>query len=233
MSTNVIALSKNIVPVPHRPFYAQFGTKNKSFVEVHEILKAKGVRNNQFMLALFDHTLADIDPLSPDLSDAQKERILAEIVRNPWYFIREIVRVPVSGGTVPYRIHLGNLFLTWAMTSNINCFLLLPRQNFKTISACAVYLWMYGFSTVNSHMLFFNKELGDAQNNLKRVKDLKEELPDWLRDGVLTDAVNDRDNTEYIYSALRRNKMEPKPAGRDQAHADKLGASFFAHVKTL
>jgi hypothetical protein len=86
-----------------------------------------------------------------------------------------------------------------------------------------MYLWMYGFGTKNSHFLFFNKELGDSQNNLKRVKDLQEELPAWLRDGVLTDPINDKNNVEYIYSAHRKNRIDPKPAGKDLAHADKLG----------
>jgi hypothetical protein len=175
------------------------------------------------MLALFDPGLANIDPYDPNLSEEMQGRILAEIVRNPWMFLREVVRVPVSGGQVPYALHLGNLFLTWCMISNINCYLLLPRQNYKTVSACAMYLWMYGFGTKNSHFLFFNKELGDSQNNLKRVKDLQEELPAWLRDGVLTDPINDKNNVEYIYSAHRKNRIDPKPAGKDLAHADKLG----------
>ena len=211
------------VPIPGKNFYAHVGTSNASFLKVSGILAQKGVMNNRFMLALFDQELAGVDPRSPDLDVMTQGRILAEIVRNPWYFLREVVRVPVSGGQVPYELHLGNLFLTWCMMSNINCYLLLPRQNYKTVSACAMYLWMYGFGTNNSHFLFFNKELGDSQNNLKRVKDLQEELPAWLRDGVLSDPINDRNNVEYIYSAHRKNRIDPKPAGKDLAHADKLG----------
>ena len=150
-------------------------------------------------------------------------RIMAEIIKNPWYFLREVVRVPVSGGHVPYELHLGNLFLTWCMISNISCYLLLPRQNYKTVSACAMYLWMYAFGTKNSHTLFFNKELKDSQNNLKRVKDLMENLPVWLRDDVLTDPVNDRNAIEYIYSAHRKNRIDPKPAATSLEHADLLG----------
>jgi hypothetical protein len=216
-------LSNALVKVPGKNYVADYGTRNASFVRVSRILESKGVRNNRFMLALFDEELAGVDPYAGDLTEVMQGRILTEIVRNPWYFLREVVRVPVSGGNVPYELHLGNLFLTWCMISNISCYLLLPRQNYKTVSACAMYLWMYAFGTTNSHMLFFNKELGDAQNNLKRVKDLQEELPAWLRDGVLTDPINDRNNVEYIYSAHRRNRVDPKPAGKDLAHADKLG----------
>ena len=219
----MVNLPSGLEPIPGKSFYAHVGTKNKSFLRVSEILAEKGIKNNKFMLALFDPGLANIDPYDPNLSEEMQGRILAEIVRNPWMFLREVVRVPVSGGQVPYALHLGNLFLTWCMISNINCYLLLPRQNYKTVSACAMYLWMYGFGTKNSHFLFFNKELGDSQNNLKRVKDLQEELPAWLRDGVLTDPINDKNNVEYIYSAHRKNRIDPKPAGKDLAHADKLG----------
>jgi hypothetical protein len=214
---------QSIVLVQAKGYYAHYGTTNRSFAKVSEILASKGVRNNLFMLALFDPELDGVDPRDPSLSVELQARILAEIVKNPWYFLREVVKVPVSGGAVPYELHLGNLFLTWCMISNISCYLLLPRQNYKTVSACAMYLWMYAFGTTNSHMLFFNKELGDAQNNLKRVKDLQEELPTWLRDDVLTDPINDRNNVEYIYSAHRKNRIDPKPAGKDLAHADKLG----------
>ena len=219
----MVNLPSGLEPIPGKSFYAHVGTKNKSFLRVSEILAEKGIKNNKFMLALFDPGLVNIDPYDPNLSEEMQGRILAEIVRNPWMFLREVVRVPVSGGQVPYALHLGNLFLTWCMISNINCYLLLPRQNYKTVSACAMYLWMYGFGTKNSHFLFFNKELGDSQNNLKRVKDLQEELPAWLRDGVLTDPINDKNNVKYIYSAHRKNRIDPKPAGKDLAHADKLG----------
>ena len=204
-------------------YHVHIGTSNKSFVTTSNILAEKGIRNSRFMLALLDKGLADIDPFNENLSDEIRGRILAEIVGNPWYFLREVVRVPVTGGVVPYALHLGNLFLTWCMLSNINAYLVLPRQNYKTVSACAVYMWAYNFGTRNSHMLFFNKELGDSQNNLKRIKDLTDELPQWLVDSVLADPINDRNAIEYIYSAHRNNRIDPKPAGRDPSHADKLG----------
>ena len=211
------------VPLPGRAYFCHVGTTNTSFLTVSRVLADKGVKNNKFMLALFDEGLANVDPHADDLTDELKGRLLAEIVRNPWFFLREVVRVPVTGGTVPYEIHLGNLFLTWCMISNINCYLLLPRQNYKTVSAAAMYLWGYAFAQSNSHILFFNKELKDAQNNLKRLKDLMENLPAWVRDDVLADPVNDRNAIEYVYSAHRNNRIDPKPAGTSKDHADGLG----------
>lgn len=211
-----------VVQIPGRPYYADFGTNNKSFTKVSAHLAEKGIKNNAFMLALYDLDLVGVDPHREDLPEEIQARILVEITRNPFYFIREVVRIPVPGGWVPYELHLGNLFLTWAMVSNLNCYLLLPRQNYKTVSACAIYLWQYGFSTTNSHMLFFNKELKDSQNNLKRVKDIQDNLPNWLRENVL-DHDSDRNAIEYIYSENRKNRIDPKAAGTSTEHADKLG----------
>ena len=188
------------------------------------MLEKANVKNNQFMLALFDATLVNVDPHSTTLTDDEKMRITTEILRSPWYFIREVIRVPVTGGTVSYILHLGNLFLTWCMISNINAYLLLPRQNYKTMSACAIYLWIYCFGTKNSHFLFFNKELRDAQNNLKRTKDLMEGLPEWIR-YMLVNQQEDRNAIEYIYSANRANRIDPKPAATSTEHADLLGRS--------
>lgn len=211
------------VPVPGRGFYAHVGTSNTSFLKISRLLAEAGVHNNKFMLALLDPGLADVDPRSDSLTDDEQMRVIAESVRNPWYFVREVVLVPVPGGTVPFELHLGNLFLLWCMAANINCFLLLPRQNYKTVSACAFYMWAYCFGTSNSHMLFFNKELGDAKNNLKRVKNMMDELPKWMLDGVLVDPVNDLNNIEYLQSGHRGNRIDAKPAGKDPTHADKLG----------
>ena len=214
-------------------YHIHIGTKNKSFVTTSNILAEKGIKNSRFMLALKDKDLANIDPFDENLSDEMKARILAEIIANPWYFLREVVRVPVTGGVVPYALHLGNLFLTWCMLSNINTYLVLPRQNYKTVSACAIYCWMYNFGTKNSHILFFNKELKDSQNNLKRVKDLTDELPKWLQnDGLIIDPINDRTAIEYIYSSYRNNRIDPKPAGKDLSHADKLGNELQYAVNT-
>ena len=91
------------------------------------------------------------------------------------------------------------------------------------MSACAVYLWGYAFAQRNSHILFFNKELRDSQNNLKRLKDLMDALPEWLRDGVLSDPINDRNAIEYVYSAHRKNRIDPKPGATSLEHADLLG----------
>jgi hypothetical protein len=212
-----------VLPLEGVPYLCHVGTTNESWLRLSRLLLAEGVRNNKFMLALFDGGLADVDPRSPTLTEEEQARVLVEIVRNPWYFWREVVCVPVPGGKVRFELHLGNLFQLWCMCANLNSFLILPRQTYKTVSACCFYMWAYCFGTSNSHILFFNKELADSKNNLKRLKDLVEELPAWVREGVLRDPVRDFNNMEYIQSGHRHNRIDAKASGKDPEHADLLG----------
>ncbi len=212
-----------VVPLLGRPHYAHAGTGNASFLKMSADLARQGVRNHRFMLSIYDPDLHGVDPHDPGLDDHAKAKILTEITQNPWYFLREVVRIPVPGGLTRFEIHPGNLFLLWCMMANINVFLILPRQTYKTFSAVSFYLWVYCFGATNSHILFFNKEHGDSKNNLKRLKDVLHELPAWLKGPVLTNQQRDVNQIESIVSANRGNKIDAKPAGKDQNHADKLG----------
>jgi len=53
-------------------------TKNRSFLKTASDLKKKGVKNNKFMLALYDESLSGIDPFDPGLTEAQKIAIFRE-----------------------------------------------------------------------------------------------------------------------------------------------------------
>lgn len=237
-------MSNNIVKAPNADYYYQIGTKNISFLECHRVLKSNNINNNKFFLQLFDPELADINPLDETLSDELKVRVITEIIRNPWYYMREVVRVSTPGGDVFYHLHLGNLALTWLMLHNINIFLVLPRQNYKTVSSAVIYAWYFYFKSVNSHMLFFNKSAGDSKNNLKRVRDIADNFPKYIKAAVM-DEVNDSVNTEYIYSVAFKNRIDAKPQPSSETHADGLGRgatsplqwydelAFIAHAKTM
>ena len=55
--------------------YYQMGTRNTSFLKMHEFLQATGIKNNKFMLSLFDPDLAGVDPYDPSLSLEMKMKI--------------------------------------------------------------------------------------------------------------------------------------------------------------
>ena len=117
--------------------YYHMSTTNKSFLEIHQFLKDSGIENNRFMLTLLDPDLARIDPYDPTLSAMMKTKVLKECLYNPWYFFREVVRIPDSGQAtgVKFQLSRGNLALLFCLMMNLNTFLEQPRQTGKTISS--------------------------------------------------------------------------------------------------
>jgi len=64
--------------------YIHKETTNQSFIDMRNYLVSRGIKNNDFFLALFDPGLAGVDPRDPNLSVNMKGRILAECKRNYW-----------------------------------------------------------------------------------------------------------------------------------------------------
>lgn len=213
------------------PVYYQMETSNKSFIEMHYFLKAKGIKNNKFFMILYDRDLAGIDPRDPRLNETMKAKVLRECMVNIWYFLREIVRIPIAGGEVNggtrYKLHRGNLALTFGFMLNWNMFLELPRQHGKTVSALCIYLWVYNFGTTNSEMMFMNKKHDDSKMNLARMKEIRSALPRYLR----MDEMPGRDgkpqkiqeNVITMTNPYNHNKISTKPGARNKANANSIG----------
>ena len=205
--------------VVKRKVYYDTTTKNVSFIKTCNILKDLGIKNYKFPLTLYDPLLKGVDPYDPEISEEMKARVLLEIRKNYWYFIREVVRIPVPGGFNTYGLHRGNTALSWCLINNINCIIEMPRQNGKSVCVYIYYLWLYNFATLNSDLMVMNKKFEDARMNLKRIKEAREALPLYLQ---LEDP-NDRNNTEVLESAISKNKLTTKPAASNEVAADGLG----------
>jgi hypothetical protein len=199
-------------------------TRNRSFLKIASFLRASGVKNNKFMLALYDESLAGLDPFSPDLTDAQRIAIFRECSINKWYYIREVVRVPVDGiiDGIPYRLNLGNLTLSYLKSKNINQIVILPRQHGKTLGQIIDDSWIMLFAGTNTNIIYSNKEFKDSKKNLKIFKDIRDRLPRYLFD-FISNAKSDKDNEEYKLVANRNNTLKAMAAANSDDAADKLG----------
>jgi hypothetical protein len=199
-------------------------TKNMSFLKVASQLKSIGVRNNKFMLVLYDESLVGVDPFSPDLTEAQKIAIYRECALNKWYYIRETVRVPVDGviDGIQYRLNLGNLTLSYLKSKNINQVVILPRQHGKTLGQIIDDSWTLLFAGTNTNIIYSNKEFKDSKKNLKIFKDVRDRLPRYLVDFV-SNGKSDKDNEEYKLVANRNNTLKAMAAANSDDGADKLG----------
>lgn len=212
-----------------RKVYYQKSTSNKSFLNMHYYLKDVGIQNNAYMLALLDPDLAGVDPHDRRLNAYMKSKILRECLANYWYFLREVVRIPDQGGTgagAKYELHRGNLALNFCMMLNLNVFLELPRQQFKTVSALCRYLYLFNFGTSNSEMTFLNKRMDDSKLNLQRLKELREALPSYLRMDQAFTKENKKikipDTIEKLQNSINRNIIKTAPSARNKVAAANL-----------
>ena len=109
-------------------------TTNKSFLKMHFILKNMGISNNTFFLQLYDETLHDIDPLDEDhLTPEQKLRVHLEIQKNPWYYFREIVKIPMTDSKLDFELTRATLAILWSLLNDLHSYVVIPRQCYKSV----------------------------------------------------------------------------------------------------
>lgn len=207
--------------------YYQMNTENKSFLEMHYYLKARGIKNNKFHLLLYDKDLAGVDPYDMSLPTYMKQKIFLECQRNFWYYVREVVRVQSQGGPyVRYKLDRGNLALNFCFTLNLNIYEEQPRQTGKTVGTEVWYSWVYNFGSRNANMIFLNKKHDDAKRNLNDLKNIIKALPSYLRfdqafgiDGKKLKATN---TVQYLQHKINFNKIEALPMARNRTAAISL-----------
>lgn len=207
--------------------YYQMSTRNKSFLNMHYYLKARGIKNNMFHLILMDKDLDGVDPYDPTLPLFMKQKIFIECQRNFFYYIREVIRIQSQGGPyVPYELNRGNLALNFCFTLNLNIYQEQPRQTGKTVGAEAWYSWVYNFGSRNANMVFLNKKHDDAKRNLNDVKTLIEHLPSYLRFdqafGIDGKKLKGRNTVQYVQHKINFNKIEAIPMARNRTAAISL-----------
>lgn len=211
----------------HDDWYTQkaiphISTKNKSFLKMHVILKKMGIKNNSFFLALHDKDLESIDPHKlKDPSTELGTRINMEITRNPWYFVREIVRVPASSiDPIPFQLNRANLFLLWSFYNSVSIFLIEPRQTGKTITMATIINHLMYFLYKKTNIFLYAKDNGLIYDNVDRVKSIRDELPKFL---IKRQPTKDTENKKELYYAKRETKLQTKAAQNSISSAFNAG----------
>ena len=94
---------------------ADVNTSNQTFLRYSQLLKKMGIENHLFPLTLLNTNLLGINPWSDKLTESEIIQITTECRLNPWYYFREVVRVPAVAGAedVPFRANRGNMALFW------------------------------------------------------------------------------------------------------------------------
>lgn len=214
--------------VQERVVYYHHSTKNKSFTDMYEYLKAKGHKNCEFMLLILDPGLANVDPRDPNLPQQIKARILRECMYNPWYFLREVCRIPDDGNPrgVPFKLHRGNMAMLWCLMLNLNISVILPRQTGKTQSSLAYYMYLFNFGTSNAEISFLNKKFDDSKLNLNRIKAIRDLLPSYLKMDQVFDMngqkLKGKNSVETMQHPINGNRIRTVPSARDITSAASL-----------
>ena len=220
----------------------QWNTKNKSFIDLHKDLKTLGVKNNKFFLALYDKTLENIDPFAPIVPLEAQARIAREVIRNPWYFLREIARIPmdgkpiVPGGGSPFLIDRNSAATWYLFLNGIDTYASKPRQCGKTQDAIAKINYAYNFGSLAATITLANKDLTLNKMNLARLKAQRDMLPTFLQAKNIFDIASlkilkETSNVTSMKNPVTNNNIILLPTANSEAKADGLGRGYTSSIQ--
>lgn len=213
-------------------------TKNKSFYRQAIKYKIMNVKNHAFLLALMDPSLQGVDPHDEEnLTREQKDRIVIEIVNNPWYFFREILRVPETGsGGAGLSANRGNIALFFMFFCHIFTILIQIRQTGKSLNTDGLKSYALFFGVLNASINFLTNSTRNRIESVERIKSFEKVLPSYLRcissnDICNTERIHIRDtnnkyNTAVAQAVLERAKMVFRGTTSPINHIDEFAYIF-------
>ena len=154
-----------------------YDTKNKSFLKVSKEI------NQTFMLELKNEKLKDVDPFDPKIRREDKMAVLLECSINPWYYLREIVRITTpQGELVPFKLDRSSCAQIWLFLLGYDSFTHKSRQLFKTGSVLGIISWVLLFKTESFDLV--NISLDRSIMSLNKLNDLIYNLPSWITSNI-------------------------------------------------
>lgn len=180
----------------HERAIVDLNTSNKSFVRLAQLYRSMGVKNHAFVLALHNPDLVGVDPHSKNLTPQQIGFIIAECFENPWYWLREVVRAPAIGGVDPRPIegNRGIVAMYWLFENHIPQFDIQPRQTGKSFGSDSIDVRSLLVTCVNTKINLLTKDDELRRKNIRRIKEIMDDLPRYLDRRNKSDA----NNTEEI-----------------------------------
>jgi hypothetical protein len=181
-------------------------TKNKSFYVQAIKYKIMGIRNHGFLLSLLNPELQGVDPFDEkNLTRQQKDAIIVEILSNPWYYFREIVKVSLSGGgTSNLLANRANIALIWMFLNHIYTVLIQIRQSGKSLNTDAIKSYALFFGALDTAITFLTNTNKNRHESVERMRSIEKEFPSYLKQ-ISSDDLN---NMEKIYIKATKNRYE-------------------------
>ena len=203
-------------------------TKNPTWLEMAKIYNHMGIKNHMFLLALHDPVLEHVDPFDPDISLENQFRVARECKVNPWYYFREIARVPAGSGddAAQLQANRGNIALWWCFFNHVMTFLIQIRQTGKSVSVDELATYLLNIRCRNTDINLLTKDDVLRARNIKRLKDIDIELPFYLKQRTK----NDSNNTEQITIKSLGNTFTTHVPQSSPKAADKIGRGLSSPI---
>lgn len=200
-------------------------TKNKHFLRFADVLRKLGVRHYYLHLALHNPRLQGVDPWDPNLDATTKADILAEAEINPWYYYREMLRVPVDGSPngAAFRLDRGNFAMYWTFYNNLDAGVEFLRQHGKTIGLTGLESNLLRFLN-NSRTIHVTKGPVLREETITTLKRMRDGFPKWF----WPIHPDDPDNKESFAFLTRGNKLITAIGQNDEASANGVGRGLTA-----
>ncbi len=181
-------------------------TSNKSFIELALVLKKANIEHHYMILALHNPKLQGVDPFDPDLSEEQMGMIGVEVSENPWYYLRECVRVPAKSGVRinQFKANRGAIALFWLFFNNIPLLLVQPRQTGKTFGTATLFRGLLNFWIINTQINLITKDIKLRTDTVELMKDIESQLPWYLQ----MTTKSDTDNKEGVTVKAFKNSYK-------------------------
>lgn len=201
--------------------HIHWNTTNSSFIRMSVVLKRMGIKNNAFFLALHQPELANVDPFDyKNLNEETIGKILLECKVNPWYFFREIIRIPTIGDeAIKFELHRANLAAIWTFCNDLDFGLIQPRQTGKTYVTLSIVCYVMYVLADGMDIGLFTKDQSLVQDNVRRLKELRDCLPVYM----IEKTTGDTDRKEGLSYAKKKNQYKTYTAAIDERSAYKQG----------
>lgn len=180
--------------------YYHYNTTNISFIVTAKKLKERGVNNHNFMLTLYDKSLADVDPFDKDLDQDIKARIMLECRKNIWYYIREIARTGMGiEKPTKFDANIGNVSQIWCFMNGIDSHLVLPSDGLYNVYQHHLLAWLFLMGSTKTNIKIIDKNTDVSRKHLEIIKNNTNCLPEYMQYtgvsnlGRLTSKVNENE----------------------------------------
>lgn len=199
-------------------------TKNKSYLRLAKMLQLMNVKNCYFHLSLLQPALQGVDPFNPNLSVEEVVMIKTECRANPWYFFREVIRLPPASGDDPvyFDINRGALAAWWCYLNHQDYNLTMPRQTGKSTSTNVLLVWLLFVIYRNTRVFLLTKDDKLRTENVEQIKKIQDLLPSYMNPKTR----DDLSNTQTVTCAKYRNRLFTAVPQNSEADANKTGRGF-------